>query len=145
VGSTPIFATTVFIIKIIMGLLDFLKKKEKVVEKPIVVEKPAIVEELKAVKKPAKKVKTLKAVPLDPLVAECYKAIEKEIAKDHHDEAKEIINLSSEEIRNEFLGYHKKDQGNICCLVLDDAKRKLIAAGKLEYNKEGAFGHPFML
>jgi hypothetical protein len=144
-----------------MSMFDFLKKKEKAVETPKVVETPKPVEPIKVeepkmvvVKESAKviepkktkatKPKTMK-VPIDPLLEKCNKAIVKEIAKDHHEEAKEILQLSSEETRREFLSYHEKDQGNICCLVLDKAKRDLIAEGKLKYNPEAAFGHPFML
>ena len=79
------------------------------------------------------------------LVDKCNKAIEYEIAKDHHAEAKEIILLSSDELRQEFLKYHEEDKGNICCLVLDKAKRDLINQGKLTAKPEDAFGHPFML
>ena len=75
----------------------------------------------------------------------CNKAIIEEIAKDHHAEAKEIMLLASEEVRQEFLSYYDKDQGNICCLVLDRIKRDLIAEGKLTEKPEDAFGKPFML
>jgi len=105
-----------------MTLKNLLKKKE--VEKP--------------------KEKGLK-VPVDTLYEECRKAVRNEIAKDHHEEAFEILQLTTEKVRKEFLDYHKKDQGNICCLVLDKAKRDLIESGKLVYNPEAAFGHPFML
>lgn len=79
------------------------------------------------------------------LLEKCNEAIELEIAKDHHAEAKEIIELSSEELRQEFLKYHEEDKGNICCLVLDKAKRELIAEGKITLKEGDAFGHPFML
>jgi hypothetical protein len=88
---------------------------------------------------------TTPIIPIDILLEECNKAIVKEIAKDFHEEAKEIISLSSIELRKEFLDYHKKDQGNICCLVLDKAKRDLVAEGKLVHKPEDAFGKPFML
>jgi len=84
-------------------------------------------------------------IPIDILLEECNKAIVKEIAKDFHEEAKEIMKLSSTELRQEFLDYHKKDMGNICCLVLDKAKRDLVVEGKLEHKAEDAFGKPFML
>jgi hypothetical protein len=79
------------------------------------------------------------------LLDKCNKAIVNEIAKDHHAEAKEIIQLASEELRQEFLKYHEEDKGNICCLVLDKAKRDLINEGKLTEKPEDAFGKPFML
>ena len=55
------------------------------------------------------------------------------------------MRLTTEEIRKEFLGYYEEDKGNICCLVIDTAKRKLVAEGKLEHHDDDAFGKPFML
>jgi hypothetical protein len=79
------------------------------------------------------------------LIKACNKAINNEIAKEFRDEAKEIIRLSSDEIRKEFLDYHKADKGNICCLVLDKAKYDLITEGKWVNKEMNAFGKPFML
>lgn len=84
-------------------------------------------------------------VPIDPLLEKCNKAIVVEIAKEFREEAKEIILLTTNDVRKEFLSYHVKDQGNICCLVIDTAKRDLIAEGKLVANDDDAFGKPFML
>lgn len=97
------------------------------------------------VKKAKAPVKKNIKVPIDVLLENCKKAIKYEIAKEHHAEAFEIIELATDEVRREFLEYHEADKGNICCLVLDKAKRDLIAEGKLVYNPEAAFGHPFML
>jgi hypothetical protein len=93
---------------------------------------------------PAPVEKKLK-VPVDILLEECIKGVIHEVAKEHHAEAKEIIRLGSDDDRKEFLKYYKEDKGNICCLVLDRIKRDLIANGKMAYDKEAAFGHPFML
>jgi len=79
------------------------------------------------------------------LLDKCNLAIDKEIAKEFRDEAKEIMALCSEEEQNEFLGYHETDKGNVCGLVLDRAKRKLVADGKLVSKDNDAFGKPFML
>jgi len=84
-------------------------------------------------------------VPVDPLLEKCNKAIVEEIAKEFREEAKEVMRLTTEEIRKEFLGYYEEDKGNICCLVIDTAKRKLIAEGKMTANDDDAFGKPFML
>ena len=136
-----------------MGLLDFLKKKEKVVEKPVVFETPKVVEftpeqakELVEIVEP-KKVKTTKKlkVPVDPTLENCNKAVVKVVAKEFHEEAIEIIQMASEEERKEFLKYFDEDKGNICCLVLDTIKRNLISKGKLVGKDTDAFGKPFML
>jgi len=82
---------------------------------------------------------------INPLIKECNKAINREIAKEFREEAREIIQLTTEDIRNEFLKYFNEDKGNICCLVLDKAKQDLINEGKLELNDNDAFGKPFMI
>jgi hypothetical protein len=134
-----------------MGFRDLFKKKKVVVNEPVVVKESVVVEEPVVVVKPvvekpksAKKTNAIK-VPVDVLYEKCRKAVRNEIAKDHHEEAFEILELTTEDIRKEFLRYHEEDKGNICCMVLDKAKQDLIADGKLKYNPEAAFGHPFML
>jgi hypothetical protein len=114
-----------------MAIKDFFKKKEEVVTPT-----------KKVVDKSVKKPKTLS---VDDLIAKCNKGVEKEVAPDFHDEAKEIIKLTTEEIRNEFLKYHNENKGNICCLVLDKAKQALVKEGKMESHPDDAFGKPFML
>jgi len=84
-------------------------------------------------------------IPIDITLEKCNKAIQKEIAKDFHEEAKEIIQLTTDDVRKEFLEYYEANKGNICCLVLDKAKRDLIAEGKLTAKDDDAFGKPFML
>lgn len=84
-------------------------------------------------------------VPIDILLEKCNKAIEKEIAVEFREEAREVMKLTTEDIRKEFLEYYNEDKGNICCLVIDTAKRDLIAEGKLVANDDDAFGKPFML
>jgi len=80
------------------------------------------------------------------LIKECKKAIRKEIAKQYYKESYLIIELTDDKNRNDFLKYHNEDKGNICCLVLDFAKQKLVTEGKLEQNKEDTFGKgPFIL
>lgn len=82
--------------------------------------------------------------PIDVLYEDCKKAVNNELRKDCRKEAMNILRLASEDDCREFLKYHNEDNGNICCLVLDRIKRDLIAEGKLEYDEEAAFGHPFM-
>ena len=78
--------------------------------------------------------------PVSPLIKECYKAITYEIAKQFRKEANEIITLTTDKDRQEFIDCHNKDQGNICCLILDAAKRDLVKEGKLTYKEGDAFG-----
>jgi len=75
------------------------------------------------------------------MMKELYKAVDKEIKLEAREEAKEI-SLTTDWHRKDFLKYHKKDQGNICCLVLDRAKQYLIMEGKMTLNKDDHFGHP---
>ena len=42
----------------------------------------------------------------------------------------------------EFIEYHDKDMGNICCLHLDFIKFRLVKEGKMNYDDSDAFGHP---
>jgi len=80
--------------------------------------------------------------PVDPLFEECKKAVRIEIRKDCWKEAYEILQLGDDKDRQDFLKYHKEDKGNVCCLVLDFAKKKLIDVGKWQYNSEDWFNYP---
>lgn len=70
-------------------------------------------------------------------------AIKIELRKDCREEALKILELGDDKDRQDFLEYHKKDQGNVCCLVLDYAKKKLIEAKKWEYDENDCFNDPF--
>lgn len=67
-------------------------------------------------------------------------AIRSEIRKDLHQEAKDILSLTTDKNRDDFLQYHKEDKGNICCLVLDYAKRDLVKEKKMIQNDNDEFG-----
>ena len=84
-------------------------------------------------------------IPIDILFEECLKAARKEIRKEFHDEAKEILRMASDEDRREFMKYHKRGDGNICCLVLDKIKRDLIVEGKMVLNENDGFGKPLII
>ena len=74
---------------------------------------------------------------------ELKKAIKIELRKDCREEALKILELGDDKDRKDFLDYHLKDQGNICCLVLDFAKKKLVEAKKWVYNPEDCFNNIF--
>lgn len=69
-------------------------------------------------------------------------AIRKEIRKECRQEAMRILELAEEKDRQDFLKYHKEDQGNICCLVLDFAKKKLVEKGLMEQKPQDCFEDP---
>jgi hypothetical protein len=69
-------------------------------------------------------------------------AIRKELRQGCRQEAIKILELGDEKDREDFLKYHKLDQGNVCCLVLDFAKKKLIEVGKWKYNPNDCFKDP---
>jgi predicted nucleic acid-binding protein len=82
-------------------------------------------------------------IPIDILFENCKKAVRKEIRKDCWKEAYVILELCDEKDRQEFLKYSKKlDRGNLCCLVLDYAKKKLVAEGKMEQKESDCFHDP---
>jgi hypothetical protein len=83
-------------------------------------------------------------VPVDILFEECKKAVRKEIRKDCWKEAYVILEHCEEKDRQDFLKYHKEDKGNICCMVLDFAKKKLVEAGKIEQKPDDCFKDPYL-
>lgn len=78
------------------------------------------------------------------LSEELRKAVETELRKDCREEALKILELCDDKEREDFLRYHEEDSGNICCLVLDYAKKKLIEADKWKYCPDDCFNpQPF--
>lgn len=67
-------------------------------------------------------------------------AVNFRIRKESREEAKLILSLTTDKYRNEFIEYHEKENGNICCLVLDFAKKDLVKQGKMKQNTEDSFG-----
>jgi len=84
-------------------------------------------------------------IKVSDLLKDCEKAIDKEIAEEFRNEAKEIIRLANDDVRNEFMMHYNNNRGNISCLVLDKAKHDLVAEGKLVLKDGDAFGKPFMM
>jgi hypothetical protein len=71
-------------------------------------------------------------------------AIRKELREDCREEALKILELGDDKDRLDFLKYHNEDNGLICCLVLDYAKKKLIEAEKWKYDSSDCFNpQPF--
>ena len=65
-----------------------------------------------------------------------------EIAEEYRKEAIKILLLTTDEHRQDFVRKHKRDQGNICCLILDRAKYELVKEGKMNQNDNDGFGSP---
>ncbi len=78
------------------------------------------------------------------LIKKSYKAVDEEIKEEARDEAKKILKLATKAERKEFLHFHKQNQGNICCLILDKIKGRLMDGRILEYNAGDYFNHPFL-
>jgi hypothetical protein len=77
------------------------------------------------------------------LSKELINAVEYLIRENLRKEAKNILILTTDKNRKEFLEHYCKDEGNICCLVLDFAKIELVKEGKMKQNKNDGFGKPF--
>lgn len=78
------------------------------------------------------------------LTPEIHKAVNETLNKDVRDEAFEILFLTSNKHRKEFLKMYEQDKGNICCLILDYAKKELVIRKILEQKENDGFGHfPF--
>lgn len=69
-------------------------------------------------------------------------AINAEICKECRHEAMNILLLGDDKDRDDFLKYHNADQGNICCMVLDFAKKKLVEKGILIDKENDCFKTP---
>jgi hypothetical protein len=74
------------------------------------------------------------------LTPEIHTAV-KEIIRDNlRYEALEILFLTTEKERQNFLDEYKNDRGNICCLILDYAKKDLEKRGVLKIKEGDGFG-----
>ena len=65
-------------------------------------------------------------------------AIKKQIREESQVEALLILLQAGDEAQDEFLKYHRKDSGNVCCMVLDKWKDKLVEQGLMRVG--GDFG-----
>ena len=84
-------------------------------------------------------------IPIDILFENCKKAVNKEIRKECREEALKILELCDDKDRQDFLSYSKNESGgNVCCLVLDFAKKNLVDEGKMEQKSEDCFKDPYI-
>jgi len=74
------------------------------------------------------------------LSQELKDAVNYEIREDLRYEAELILIMTTDENRKDFMKYYKEDKGNICCLVLDFAKRELVEQKKMIQNDNDGFG-----
>lgn len=65
--------------------------------------------------------------------------IDKLIINEHKDEALDIIILSNNSEKDNFLKYYKEKKFNYCCMHLDTIKDRLVSIGKME--NKGSFGN----
>ena len=74
------------------------------------------------------------------LSKDLQKAVKSTIKKDLRHEAETILLFTTNENREDFLKYYNEGSGNICCLVLDFAKRELVKKNKMIQNDNDGFG-----
>ena len=66
------------------------------------------------------------------------------LCKEARPEGLLILSKASEGQMKEFLTYYQEDKGNVCCLVLDSIKMKLVESGEMEMKDDDYFGKPFI-
>jgi hypothetical protein len=59
-------------------------------------------------------------------------------------EASIILNKCSKARLVEFLHYYEEDKCNICCMVLDVAKKELVESGDMVHSEDDYFGSPWL-
>lgn len=75
---------------------------------------------------------------------EIIKIVEGLIREEARAEALEILDKCSQIHFNEFMGYYNTNKGNLCCLVLDAAKKHLVDSGEMLHSKEDWYGSPWL-
>ncbi len=76
------------------------------------------------------------------LMLEIEGILKKVIAKEYIEEARIILLLTNDKNRSDFVKYYNEDKDNVCCLVLDFAKRELVEQKVLMQHEDDAFGKP---
>lgn len=64
------------------------------------------------------------------------------IREEAREEALTILLKSSDSQLKEFMYYYYEDIGNVCCLVLDSIKIKLVEQGVMKMGQDDYFGKP---
>ena len=68
------------------------------------------------------------------------KVVKHLIRQDARAEAIEILQKATTAELLEFESYYNKDQGNVCCLVLDKIKDRLVEEHQMTQGIEDSFG-----
>jgi hypothetical protein len=74
------------------------------------------------------------------ITAKINDAVEDTIREDLRNEALEILSLGTKADRRDFMTAYNDDKGNVCCLILDYAKKGLVKRGILEQKDTDEFG-----
>ena len=68
------------------------------------------------------------------------KIVKRLIREDAREEANKILSLATDTEKNQFLDYWQKKQHNVCCMVLDTIKNRLVIDKKMKQHSKDAFG-----
>lgn len=64
------------------------------------------------------------------------------IREEAREEAMTILLKASDSQMKEFMYYYYEDIGNVCCMVLDSIKIKLVELGEMKMGQDDYFGKP---
>lgn len=64
------------------------------------------------------------------------------IRQEAREEALTILKKASDSQMKEFMYYYYEDIGNVCCMVLDSIKIKLVEQGEMKMGQDDYFGKP---
>jgi len=67
------------------------------------------------------------------------KIVNEIIRKESRQEAINVLNQATNDEINEFINYYNDEKHNICCLVIDTIKDRLISENKM--SSDGDFGN----
>lgn len=81
-------------------------------------------------------------VPTKLTEQEIKKIVDELICVEARPEAILILSKSNEGQIKEFMTYYTEKKENICCMVLDSIKMKLVELGEMTMNEDDHFGKP---